>query len=116
MKPKALSGGVDVVVLLAMAGGALFGAQRMLSIREQPAPDPIAKVSRIQATATANEVNKIVVNYKITNSGSGYATAPKVAITDATGSGAAAVATVAGGVVTAITRTNADSGYSDSPS
>ncbi|MCX6880863.1 MAG: hypothetical protein NTW21_44745 [Verrucomicrobia bacterium] len=64
-----------------------------------------------QATATATVVSGFVVGYTVTGGGSGYTTAPAVAITAATGSGATAVATISGGVVTAITPVSAGSGY-----
>jgi hypothetical protein len=47
----------------------------------------------------------------VTNGGSGYSATPTVTITDPTGSGAVATATVAGGVITGISITNPGSGY-----
>jgi hypothetical protein len=51
----------------------------------------------------------------VTNGGTGYATAPTVAITGGGGSGATAVATVVSGVVTAITVTDDGAGYTTAP-
>ncbi len=47
----------------------------------------------------------------ITNGGTGYLVAPTIGFSGGSGSGATAVATVAGGIVTAITITNPGSGY-----
>jgi hypothetical protein len=62
------------------------------------------------ATATATIVSGFVVGATVTSGGSGYTSAPSVAITG-NGSGAAATATVSNGAVTAINITNAGSGY-----
>lgn len=56
-----------------------------------------------------------LVNIKVTNPGSGYATAPTVSFTGGGGTGAAATATVAGGKVTGFTITNPGSGYTSAP-
>ena len=69
----------------------------------------------LYATATAVKYRGINT-FTITAGGSGYTSAPTVAITpvlSSEGSGATATATVAGGAVTAITLTNAGSGYAD---
>ena len=47
----------------------------------------------------------------VTNGGSGYTSAPTVAISGSSGSGATATATIAGGKVTAVTVTNGGSNY-----
>jgi hypothetical protein len=51
----------------------------------------------------------------ITAGGTGYTTAPTVALTGGGGTGATAVATVAAGVVTGVTVTNPGSGYTSVP-
>ena len=69
----------------------------------------------LYATATAVKFQGIDA-FTITAGGSGYTSAPTVAITavlSSEGSGATATATVAGGAVTAITLTNAGNGYAD---
>jgi hypothetical protein len=60
----------------------------------------------VQAAAVNGSINII----KVTSGGSGYATAPAVTITG-DGSGATANATIVANVVTAITVTNAGTGY-----
>lgn len=52
-----------------------------------------------------------IVSVAVSNGGTGYTTAPTVAITGTGGTGATATATVVAGVVTAVTITNAGSGY-----
>lgn len=52
-----------------------------------------------------------IVSVAVTNGGTGYTTAPTVAITGTGGSGATATATVVNGAVTAVTITNAGEGY-----
>ena len=69
----------------------------------------------LYATATAVKYQGINT-FTITAGGTGYTSAPTVAITpilSSEGTGATATATVAGGAVTAITLTNAGSGYAD---
>lgn len=51
----------------------------------------------------------------VTAGGTGYTTAPTVAITGGGGTGATATATVAGGVVTGVTITNKGTGYTSAP-
>jgi len=51
----------------------------------------------------------------VTNAGSGYTTAPTVAITGGGGTGATATATVSGGSVTGFNITNAGTGYTSAP-
>ena len=67
--------------------------------------------------ATASSIKYLGIDaFTITAGGSGYTSAPTVAITpilSSEGTGATATATVAGGAVTAITLTNAGSGYAD---
>lgn len=67
------------------------------------------------ATATANLTGQFVTSYAITFGGSGYTTAPTVAVSGGGGSGAVGSATVSGGVVTGITPTAAGSGYTSVP-
>lgn len=61
--------------------------------------------------SAGNGVERITV----TGGGSGYTTAPTVTLTGGGGTGAAATATVAGGVVTAVTVTNHGTGYTSAP-
>ena len=63
-----------------------------------------------QALATATVVNGFVVGFTVVDGGSGYPTAPLVAISGA-GTGATGTATVSNGVVTAIAVGSAGSGY-----
>ena len=67
--------------------------------------------------ATASSIKYLGIDaFTITAGGTGYTSAPTVAITpilSSEGTGATATATVAGGAVTAITLTNAGSGYAD---
>ena len=67
------------------------------------------------ATATAllngTGVNSVTVN----NGGTGYTSAPTVALTGGGGTGATATATIASGVVTSVTITNAGTGYTSAP-
>ena len=51
----------------------------------------------------------------VTNGGSGYTTAPTVALTGGGGTGATATATVAGGKITGFVITNPGSGYTSAP-
>lgn len=51
----------------------------------------------------------------VTDGGTGYTTAPTVAITGGGGTGATATATVSGGVVTGVAITNPGSGYTTAP-
>ena len=72
-----------------------------------------------QATATAFvgglSNNYAIVFIQVNMPGNGYTAAPAVTITDATGTGATAVATVSFGNVTSIQVTNGGSGYSQNP-
>jgi len=56
-----------------------------------------------------------IIAIQVSAGSSGYLTAPLVTITDATGTGATATATLKNGVVTAITVTNGGTGYSATP-
>lgn len=56
-----------------------------------------------------------VTSVAISNAGTGYLEAPAVVFSNGGGSGAAATATISGGVVTAITVTNVGSGYTSTP-
>jgi hypothetical protein len=53
------------------------------------------------------------ISVTLANGGSGYSSTPIVTVLDPTGTGATAVATVSGGVITAITMTNPGSGYTN---
>ena len=68
-------------------------------------PTPVAELQ-----ASAADGNDTLSSIIVVNGGSGYVT-PSVIITDLTGSGAEATATVVGGVITAITVTSVGSGY-----
>lgn len=69
-------------------------------------------LSGIQATATATVTSGFITGIKLTNGGSGYTAAPNVTITDATGTGAAAKATL---TITGFTLTNPGAGYTSPP-
>lgn len=74
--------------------------------------DRVLQSRRITAlTGGLRSVGDVV----ITNSGSGYTSAPTVAFTGGGGTGAAATATVTNGVVSSITITNVGSGYTSTP-
>ncbi len=65
----------------------------------------------ITAGDTGAWIDKGIVSIAVSNGGSGYTSAPTVAITGTGGTGATATATVVAGVVTAVTITNPGSGY-----
>ncbi len=65
----------------------------------------------ITAGDTGAWVEGGIVSVAVSNGGTGYTTAPTVAITGTGGTGATATATVVAGVVTAVTITNAGEGY-----
>ena len=67
------------------------------------------------ALASPTVMNGFLVGITVTNGGSGYTTPPAVAITDTTGAGAAATASVAGGAVTSIAIQSPGRNYSSSP-
>lgn len=68
------------------------------------------------ATATCLSAGGYVVSYTVTYGGSGYVTPPTVTVTDATGTGATAIAYIGGGVVTNIDEDNlGDGNYSLNP-
>lgn len=69
----------------------------------------------ITAGDTGAWIKDGVVSIAVGNGGTGYTSAPSVAITDGGGSGATATATVVDGVVTAITVTDPGSGYTSAP-
>jgi len=56
-----------------------------------------------------------VTNVAVATAGSGYVEAPGVSFSGGAGSGAAATATISGGVVTAVTVTNVGSSYTSAP-
>lgn len=64
---------------------------------------------------THNRVTGGVTAITVTTGGTGYTTAPTVALSGGGGTGAAATATVVAGVVTKVTVTNAGSGYTTAP-
>lgn len=67
----------------------------------------------VQAFATAQTLNGFVVGANVTAGGSGYVAPPAVNIIGDVGNGATAVASVSGGVVTAITITDAGIDYTN---
>ncbi len=68
-----------------------------------------------RARATAEVVNGFVVGITLTDSGSGYATAPDVEIVGGAGSGATAIAQIENGSVTKFVVVSAGSGYTETP-
>lgn len=68
-----------------------------------------------RATAIAEVVNGFVVGAVVTDGGFGYDTPPAVLLFGGGGSGASAIATVADGVVTAISISNPGNGYAAVP-
>lgn len=68
---------------------------------------------RVLVTAgdTGSWIDDGIVSVAVSNGGTGYTSAPTVAITGTGGAGATATATVVNGVVTAVTITNPGSGY-----
>ncbi len=61
-------------------------------------------------------VDAAVTSIQVANGGSGYTSAPTVAITGGGGSGATATANVSGGAVTSIVLDNPGTGYTSAPS
>jgi len=55
------------------------------------------------------------ISVAVTSGGSGYTSAPTVALSGGSGSGAAATATVSGGAVTGVTITSQGTGYTSAP-
>jgi hypothetical protein len=53
----------------------------------------------------------LITGYTITNTGSGYTTAPTIVFNGGGGSGAVYAPTIASGIITAITQTNAGGNY-----
>ena len=85
-----------------------------------PAVSPVIDTTRFGIIAVENIINNLPLQnngFTIVSGGSGYANSADVtvAITGGNGTGATAAATVAGGIVTAVTLTNAGSGYTTSP-
>ncbi|HWD19618.1 MAG TPA: tail fiber domain-containing protein [Verrucomicrobiae bacterium] len=66
----------------------------------------------VQATGSLTVFNGFIVGVTLLNPGSGYTTAPAVAIVDATGSNALITATAAGGSVTSLNISSAGVNYS----
>lgn len=67
------------------------------------------------ATVVVNLASTTVAGIRILSQGTGYTSAPTVAITGGGGTGATATATVAGGSVTGFTITAAGSGFTSTP-
>jgi hypothetical protein len=65
------------------------------------------------AVAVPVSIGGFIVGASLTDSGSGYTTAPPVSFVDVSGNGATAYAQIANGAVTNIVITSAGSGYSD---
>ena len=85
-----------------------------------PAVSPVIDTTRFGIIAVENIINNLPLQnngFTIVSGGSGYANSADVtvAITGGGGTGATAAATVAGGIVTAVTLTNSGSGYTTSP-
>lgn len=69
--------------------------------------------SIIEATFSAGPVAGLITGAFFLSGGTGYLTAPTVTINTTSGTGATATATIANGVVTALTITNQGHGYTD---
>lgn len=67
------------------------------------------------ASALVSNITGALERISVTAGGTGYTTPPTVEITGGGGSGAAATATVANGVVTGVTLTSAGTGYTSAP-
>ena len=86
-----------------------------------PASPDAAATGSLLSTMTGNAggfgsvVPSGVTVITISAGGTGFTSAPSVAITAGGGTGASAVATVSGGVVNSITVTNAGSGFTSAP-
>jgi len=101
---------------------AMFAADQPKPIVPEPAYDkaynadyPLSYMHVIDAGLSFTPIGTTGVNsVNITNGGSGYV-GPDVAITGGNGTGATAVATVTGGVVSSITITNPGIGYTATP-
>ena len=85
---------------------ALLGAESVVGYSPRILCVPGFTHTRVQDGVTAITIG---------NGGSGYTTAPTVALTGGGGSGATAEATVVGGVITKITVTNSGMGYTSAP-
>ena len=93
------------------------------NVASTPTPVPLAGGASIlfvtgsgaSASASISGVGELE-KINVSNGGSGYASAPRVVITGGGGTGATAVAVVAGGVVTAINLTSPGTGYTSEPS
>lgn len=75
---------------------------------EMGVPAPVSAVTLAAGGAALGSIT-------VTNGGSGYSTAPTVTFTGGGGTGAAAIAVVQNGAVTAVTITNRGSGYTSAP-
>lgn len=69
----------------------------------------------LAAPGFTSQTKNGVISGAVSNGGTGYTTAPTVALTGGGGTGATATAQVSGGVVTGITITNPGSGYTSAP-
>ncbi|MGZ8731583.1 MAG: C25 family cysteine peptidase [Thermoanaerobaculia bacterium] len=89
-------------------------AGNVASILNQPGASIVWSITNGNGTittATTGTVHQVALG----DGGSGYAIAPAVSFTGGGGTGAAAFATISGGVITAITVTNPGSGYTSVP-
>lgn len=82
-----------------------FATNQFIPVKRIDTPDGSLQ-SNVQNTAVVGTITNIA----IINAGSGYTTAPTVAITG-NGTGATAVATVVAGAITSVRMTNVGSGY-----
>lgn len=101
-----IMGGVDAVTSKYEGVHALLGAESAVGYSPR-----ILCVPGFTHTRVANGVTAITIG----NGGTGYTSAPTVALTGGGGTGATAEATVTGGVITKITVTNAGIGYTTAP-
>ncbi|HEX9161141.1 MAG TPA: prepilin-type N-terminal cleavage/methylation domain-containing protein [Thermoanaerobaculia bacterium] len=76
-----------------------------------PNASAITSVCIHYTRATITQLGNQITSITVTTGGSGFTSAPTVTITDPTGTGATAVATVGGGAVTSIKVTAQGSGY-----
>lgn len=89
-------------------------AGNVASILNQPASTVLWAITNGNGTIT-NPSTGTVHMVSLGSGGTGYAIAPAISFIGGGGSGAAAIATVTGGVITSITVTNPGSGYTSEP-
>lgn len=111
------SGNIPQVTLPALASGATSINVYLTFPGGQLGSETLYKTGVTGTTALLDVAvsGGVVHNINVTNSGSGYVSAPSVSFTGGGGSGATATATVSGGLVTAITVTAQGSGYTSVP-